>query len=148
MAKHGYGYVPDKTDDRDLLFQSIRPSAAPLPASVDLRHLCSPVRDQGQLGSCTGFAIAVGMREFLLKKLGGTFVKLSPLFIYYEERALENSISEDAGAMPRDGMKVLVKMGCAPEIDDRYRVRSYKKAPSALAVRDAAQYKVASYHRL
>ncbi len=148
MATHGYGYIPDAKDERDFLYQALRPRTAPLPASIDLRHLCSPVRDQGRLGSCTGFAISVGMREFLLKKLGMAFVKLSPLFIYYEERLMENSVNQDSGAQPRDGMKVLVKMGCAPETDDRYSVRRYKKTPSAQAVTDAAGYKVASYHRL
>ena len=148
MATHGYGYIPDTNDERDFLYQALRPRTAPLPASIDLRHLCSPVRDQGQLGSCTGFAIAAGMREFLLKKLGMAFVKLSPLFVYYEERSMENTVNQDSGAQPRDGMKVLVKMGCALENDDRYSVRRYKKAPSATAVEQAAAYKVASYHRL
>ena len=148
MATHAYGYIPDTNDERDFLYQTLRPRMAPLPASVDLRHLCSPVRDQGQLGSCTGFAIAAGMREFLLNKLGMAFLKLSPLFVYYEERLQENTVSQDSGAQPRDGMKVLVKMGCAPENDDRYSVRRFKKAPSAQAVTDAGDYKVASYHRL
>ena len=115
---------------------------------VDLRHFCSPVRDQGQLGSCTGFAIAVGMREFLEIKTTGKFVKLSPLFMYYEERKIENTVSQDAGAQPRDGMKVLAKMGCAPEKDDPYKVTAFTKPPSTKADQDATKYKIAAYHRL
>ncbi len=145
---HSYGYVPDQHDPKDLIYQSVRPSMAPLPANVDLRQLCSPVRDQGNLGSCTGFAIAVGYREFLLKKLGVPFVQLSPLFLYYEERVLEHDVAQDAGAMPRDGFKVLAKIGCAPESDDPYDVAKFTKPPSAKAVKDAAQYKIAAYHRL
>jgi C1A family cysteine protease len=146
--KHFYGYKQDPKDERDFKFMTARPAAAPLPASVDLRHLCSPVRDQGQLGSCTGFAIAVGMREFLEVKLGGKFTPMSPLFLYYEERKLEHSISQDAGANPRDGFKVLAKMGCAPESDDPYNIAVYTKAPAKKAVTDATQFKIASYHRL
>lgn len=144
----GYGYVNDIPDARDFTFQSVRPPLAPLPPSVDLRHLCSPVRDQGQLGSCTGFAIAVGMREFLEKKTSGKFVKMSPLFIYYEERKMENTVTQDAGAQPRDGMKILAKMGCAPETDDPYNIAKFKNPPSAKAVTDAAGFKVAAYHRV
>jgi C1A family cysteine protease len=148
MPKHSYGYLRDAQDARDFTFQTVRPATVALPPMVDLRRLCSPVRDQGQLGSCTGFAIAVGMREFLERKNTGAFVKLSPLFLYYEERKIENTISQDAGAQPRDGMKVLAQMGCAPETDDPYNIKLFTKAPTAKAVKDAAKFKIASYHRL
>jgi len=148
MRKRGYGYVPDSADPRDLQYQSVRPPQVALPALVDLRHLCSPVRDQGQLGSCTGFAIAAGMREFLENKLKGTFVGMSPLFLYYEERELEHTIKEDSGAQPRDGMKVLAKLGCAPEKDDPYNPTVFTKAPGAKALKDATRFKIAAYHRL
>ncbi len=148
MTRHAYGYLPDAADANDFVFQSMRPRGAVLPPNVDLRHLCSPVRDQGDLGACTGFAIAVGMREFLLRKLGVPFTPLSPLFVYYEERVREHSVPEDAGAQPRDGFKVLAKMGCAPESDDPYRPTRFTHAPSKRAVLDAGHYKIAAYHRL
>jgi C1A family cysteine protease len=148
MATHTYGYIPDVQDANDFAFQAMRPAAAPLPAEIDLRHLCSPVRDQGNLGSCTGFAIAVGMREFLFNKLGARFVQLSPLFLYYEERVREKTVNQDAGAMPRDGFKVLAKIGCAPEADWPYDITKFTIAPSKKAVTNAAQFKIASYNRL
>jgi C1A family cysteine protease len=148
MPNHSYGYVPDTKDANDLIYQSVRPMAAPLPPVVDLRHFCSAVRDQGQLGSCTGFAIAVGFREFLLNKLGVPFVPLSPLFLYYEERSREHTIPQDAGAMPRDGFKVLQKLGCATEKDDPYDITKFTQAPSKTALTNAAQFKIAAYHRL
>ncbi len=148
MAKHYYGYVLDEPDERDFAFMATRPMAAPLPPEVDLRHLCSPVRDQGQLGSCTGFAIAAGMREFLLIKLGAPLVSMAPLFVYYEERSMEHTISQDAGAQPRDGFKVLAKKGCSPEVDDPYNISLFTHAPSSQAVMDALKFKIAAYHRL
>ena len=148
MAKYSYGYIPDVQDERDFMFQAVRPAAAPLPLSVDLRHECSPVRDQGQLGSCTGFAIAVGFREFLQIKLGVPLVPLAPLFVYYEERSHEHTVNQDAGAQPRDGMKVLTKIGASPESDDPYNVTIFTKRPSSKAVADAANFKIAAYHRL
>jgi C1A family cysteine protease len=148
MTRHAYGYLPDEEDSRDFVFQSVRPASAPLPPVVDLRQLCSPVRDQGQLGACTGFAIAVGMREFLLRKLGVPFTPLSPLFIYYEERRKEHTVREDAGAQPRDGFRVLAKNGCAPESDDPYLPNAFTHAPSAKTLKDAQHFKIAAYHRL
>jgi C1A family cysteine protease len=148
MPKRGYGYVHDVPDARDFKFQLIRPITAPLPPSVDLRHLCSPVRDQGKLGCCTGFAIATGMREFLEKRTTGKFVKMSPMFVYYEERKMENTVNQDAGAQPRDGMKVLAKMGCSPERDDPYKIADFEDPPSSKAIDDATRFKIASYHRL
>ena len=137
MATHSYGYIPDVQDTNDFSFAAVRPSAAPLPPMVDLRHLTSPVRDQGALGSCTGFAIAVGMREFLLNKLGAPFVQLSALFLYYEERLREGTVGQDAGAQPRDGFKVLQKLGCAREKDWVYDIKKFTRPPSKTALKNA-----------
>ena len=53
-----YGWVPDLPDARDHLYAAPVATMAKLPAKVDLRPHCPPVYDQGQLGSCTGNAIA------------------------------------------------------------------------------------------
>lgn len=66
MSKHIYNVKPDKGDARD--FKFVRPSYTANPDSVDLRSTCSPVRDQGQLGSCIGYGNVTGMREFLENK--------------------------------------------------------------------------------
>lgn len=145
MSQHRYGAIPDKVDVRDYLY---RRTLRELPNSVDLRPLTSPVRDQGDLGSCTGFAISTGMREFIENATKEKYSTLSPLFLYFEERKLEGTISQDAGAEPRDGMKVLTSLGCAPEADDPYDISKFIKAPSSAAVKDALVYTAASYHRL
>src|SRR6266571_127605 len=123
-TRRGLGLIPDPFDPRDLIFEA-QPQhfVGAIPSSVDLRNLCSPVRDQGAQGSCTGFALAAGLREFLEKKAGTPTptVELSPAFVYYEERSREGSIQNcDAGAMIRDGLKVLAQTGVSPEGDDPY----------------------------
>ena len=151
MPYRGLGAIPDKHDPRDLILEAV-PShfIGAIPPAVDLRSLCSPVRDQGQQGSCTGFAIGSGLREFLEIKTGTpkpTQV-VSPAFIYFEERKLEGSVDNcDAGAMIRDGLKVLAKMGVCPETDDPYSDQDCK-APSNKAVSDAKQLTIKSYHRI
>ncbi len=150
-VRHGLGLKPDRYDPRDYILE-----AAPhffvgaIPPSVDLRNLCSPVRDQGQLGSCTGFAMGTGLREFLEIKCGSPspMVELAPMFLYYEERKLEHTIQEDSGAAIRDGLKVLAKIGVCPEVDYPYDPAKFTQAPSSKAVADAKEFKITSYHRI
>ena len=145
--KLGYGWVPDLPDHRDKLFGTVRKVPAKLPRSVDLRPLCSPVEDQGDLGSCTGNALA-GAVEFLERKDKVAFVNVSRLFIYYNERVIEHSVSDDSGAMIRDGIKSLVKQGVCSEAKWPYAVSKFAVKPSAACYKDAADHQVTSYARL
>jgi C1A family cysteine protease len=145
---HTYGMIPSREDSRDRHLYEALPPRLLLPPEVDLRPQCSPVRDQGDLGACTAFAIGVGLREFLENKISEPFVPLSPLDLYYEERVREHSVNQDSGAQPRDGLKVLQKLGICPETDDPYNISEFTKAPSELAFNDAKHYRVVSYHRM
>jgi C1A family cysteine protease len=145
------GAIPDTHDARDFIFES-RPRifVGAIPLAIDLRNLCSPVRDQGQQGSCTGFAMATGFREFLELKTGTPkpLVPLSPAFLYYQERTIEGTANDcNAGAMIRDGMKTLTDIGVCPETDEPYDAQSCA-APSATAVTRAGAFKIAAYHRI
>jgi C1A family cysteine protease len=142
-----YGWVPDRPDQRDKLYAAIAKPPKKLPASVDLRPGCSPVEDQGQLGSCTANAL-VGNLEFLEKKAGQTVTDLSRLFIYYNERAMEGTINEDSGAMIRDGVKSLVKQGVCAEKKWPYVITKFAVKPPASCYREALKHQVLSYHRI
>ncbi|OBI93157.1 hypothetical protein A9X00_14205 [Mycobacterium sp. 1245805.9] len=85
-----------------------------LPPEYDLRPSMPAVYDQGQLGSCTGNAIAAAM-EYERDRQGLSDFIPSRLFIYYNERALEGTVSSDSGAMIRDGIKVVNREGVCPE---------------------------------
>jgi hypothetical protein len=50
-----YPVVKQSHDERDHLFVASM-ELSQLPKSVDLRHLCPPIYDQGQEGSCTANA--------------------------------------------------------------------------------------------
>jgi C1A family cysteine protease len=108
----GYGWRPQLPDARDKLYTA-RPKAA-LPSEFDLRPSMPPVYDQGQLGSCTGNAIA-GAMEYERDRQGLSDFVPARLFIYYNERALEGTVSSDSGAVIRDGIKVVNKDGVCPE---------------------------------
>lgn len=92
---------------------------ASLPSKVDLRRQCPPVYNQGTMGSCTGFAIAKGLGEFILKKQN-RHTELSALYLYYMERKAAHQINEDSGASIASGMRILDNLGCAPEKEHPY----------------------------
>ncbi len=142
-----YGWVPDRPDQRDKLYAAIARPPKKLPPAVDLRPCCSPVEDQGQLGSCTANAL-VGNLEFLVKQAGKPVTDLSRLFIYYNERAMEGTINEDAGAMIRDGVKSLVKLGVCAEKSWPYIIGKFSVKPRASCFKAALKHQVLSYHRI
>ncbi len=145
--KLGYGWVPDLPDHRDMLYGVVRGIPARLPSSVDLRRLCSPVENQGDLGSCTGNALA-GAVEFLEKKDRLPLVNVSRLFIYYNERVIEHGVKEDAGAMLRDGIKTLAKQGVCSEKKWPYVVSRFAVRPTRSCYAEAADHQVTAYARL
>ncbi|HUP10177.1 MAG TPA: C1 family peptidase [Caldimonas sp.] len=145
--KQGYGWVPDLPDHRDMLYGAVRKLPAKLPASVDLRPGCSPVEDQGDLGSCTGNALA-GAMEFLEKKDGMTLVNVSRLFIYYNERVIEHTVNSDSGAMIRDGIKALVKQGACSEKKWPYVISKFTAKPSPTCYKEALNHQVIAYARI
>ena len=142
-----YGWLPDLPDHRDLMYSAIAPKISRLPDQVDLRSTCSPVENQGSLGSCTANALA-GALEFLELQKAAIFVDLSRLFIYYNERVIEGTVKEDSGAFLRDGIKSLAKQGVCPEAEWPYQISSFKKKPTAKCYKDAKKHQITSYHRI
>lgn len=142
-----YGWLPDLPDHRDYLYGLRHAPAKALPRSVDLRRFCSPVEDQGQLGSCTANALA-GALEFLEGKDQIAFIDLSRLFIYYNERVVEHTVKTDSGAMLRDGIKVLASDGVCPEKSWPYIISRFSIKPSAACYSQAKMHKITAYERL
>jgi C1A family cysteine protease len=147
-ATRWYGWIPDLPDHRDKMFAAPPAAAAPLPSSVDMRSGCPPVYDQGALGSCTANAIG-GALEFdqMKQTLADVFVP-SRLFIYYNERVIEGTVDEDAGAMLRDGMKSVAKQGAPHEKLWPYSIAKFRQKPSAASYSDAARHVAILYQRL
>jgi C1A family cysteine protease len=145
--KPGYGWLPDLPDQRDLLYGAVRPVPAVLPPAMDLRSGCSAVEDQGQLGSCTANALA-GALEFLEKKDQDKPLDLSRLFIYYNERVLENTVASDSGAMLRDGIKSLKNLGVCAEKKWPYLIGKFAVKPSAACYREGLQHRITTYQRI
>jgi len=141
-----YGWIPDRPDHRDYLYSAIAPRIK-LPTKIDLRTECSDIENQGQLGSCTANALA-GHLQFLEKISGQPYADVSRLFIYYNERAAEGTVSYDSGAMIRDGIKVLAQFGVCPETSWPYDISQFTRKPSVTCYKQALKHRITSYHRL
>ena len=113
--QHVLGWSRDLPDHRDYLYATPHDVLSSLPSSVDLRNTMPPVYDQGQIGSCTANAIAGAIQWDRMKmKQTPDFVP-SRLFIYWNERSVERTVPLDAGAMIRDGIKVVATKGVPDE---------------------------------
>jgi C1A family cysteine protease len=138
---------PDIPDDRDYLFKSSL-SEDQVSGKRNLINLMPPTYYQGYLGSCTGFGIAKGLREFLSIRDWSEHVPMSALWFYWQERNLEGTVDQDAGAYIRDGMKVLANLGCVPESEYPYYVDRFRDTPPDSLLESAAKYKIYEYHRI
>jgi len=140
-----YGWLPDLPDARDWVFAARPPRR--LPARADLRGGCSPVEDQGKLGSCTAQALA-GALEYLERRDRGVYDDRSRLFIYYNERVIIHTVREDSGAMLRDGIKALVRQGACGEDLWPYDPARFAARPPAACYRDGLGHQVTEYRRI
>lgn len=145
---HGLGWLPDLPDQRDIIFDGRAVlGVARIPDSTDLRTKCPAIYNQGALGSCTANALAAAF-DFDRKHEGHPFMDPSRLFIYWNERSLEGTITSDAGARIRDGVKVLRSIGTPPETVWPYIVSRFRDKPSSAAFKDAHANEALTYQRI
>ncbi len=142
-----YGWIPDLPDQRDIPYIRLAVAIPKLPYSVDLRINCSPIGNQGKLGSCTAFAL-VGNLEFLKKKILKKIIDFSELFLYYNERVVQHTQKVDSGASLRDGIKTLVKAGDCLESFWPYQINKFTVKPPQKAYENGLNYQILQYFRL
>lgn len=117
IAQKKLGFSPDisktikafrsfKQEEKTFSFFPIRPN-------IDLRQNCTPIENQGHLGSCTANA-AAGVVEYFENRAFNRYIDGSRLFIYKTTRNLMG-VTGDTGAWLRTTMGALVLCGCAPE---------------------------------
>ena len=144
-----YGWLVDTPDHRDHVYAASPANIARLPPKVDLRPGCpATIYNQGQLGSCTGNAIAAAIEFGRIKQELKPAFTPSRLFIYYNERVMEGTVASDSGAQIRDGIKVVAKLGDCPETEWPYNIAKFATKPSAKSYQDARAYKAVLYQRV
>jgi len=148
LNQQWYGWSPDLPDHRDLMYAASAAVVKKLPVKTDLRKACPSIYDQGQLGSCTANAIGGAFEFGLLKQNKKSDFMPSRLFIYYNERVMENTVKTDSGAQIRDGIKSVNKQGVCPEKMLPYLVGKFAVTPSPACYKEALKHQVLSYHRV
>jgi C1A family cysteine protease len=140
------GWHPSIPDHRDAFYEP--PLMASLPSSVDLRPQMPPVFDQGNIGSCTAQALAGLLQYDEIKQNKSIKSTPSRLFIYYNERVLQNTASSDSGASMRVGIQSIVQWGFCDESLWTYDTTKYKTKPPTNAYSAALPERVSHYSRL
>lgn len=151
--------VQDSSDHRDWIVEASHPSTTAstpdLPLFIDYSDETPEVEDQGDYGSCVGWAIVRGLREWMIYKRTGKRVKLSVRFLWMAAKETDhfeiNSFVANAGTSLKTGFQVLKKYG-VPE--DHYY--PYEKElitfTSLNQKRDffynAAKYRIFNYYQL
>ncbi|MFE2997189.1 C1 family peptidase [Nocardia sp. NPDC059246] len=144
----GLGWIPDLPDQRDHLYAAPAATIAQLPPSVDLTSKFAAVYDQGKLGSCTGNGIAGALQFDAMKEQLADESVPSRLFIYYNERVMEGTVGQDAGAMIRDGIKSVATVGACPESEWPYDISEFATEPPKKCFTDAAEHRAIQYSRV
>jgi C1A family cysteine protease len=139
------GYLPDPPDPRDWISDRLIPRGLQLPLSADLRAGCSPVEDQGKLGSCTAQA-GVGALEYFDFRKDGKASDLSRLALYYWTRTGMGTEKEDSGATIRDTLKQMSQGVCLEALFP-YDVERFQEAPPAEADADRPNHRALEFYR-
>lgn len=112
-----------------------------------MRHVYTYTFDQGELGSCTANAAAAAV-GFERNKQDLEGYRASRLFIYYNERVLEDTVDYDSGAQIRDAINVLYKQGACREYMWEYNISEYKNQPTENCYNNALNFKIKEYLKL
>jgi len=151
-------YRRDPRDDRDFKFTSSAPLLeSDLPERVDYGPEMTPVKDQGRLGSCVGFAVAA-MKEYQEKKEHEEEIAKGKrgrkkVYDYSEAWVYWNSKKIDAwpgqeGTSIRYAMKVLNRIGVPTEKGWPYKDVGDVGEPKAWADMVARWALIDSYWRV
>ena len=116
--------VPSRGTERDWKYEDALAAralgaVAALPASVDLRQSWWIIGDQGQTGSCVGWASAEGVMRYHMVKTNrlGKNVMLSPRFVWMASKETDEltqrpeSFIEEAGTTLKAAMDICRKYG-------------------------------------
>ena len=167
----GLGWLPDIPDFRDYTIETdlvaekklalsqtdpikdmlskigvAKPPKGALKATMNLTAWCSPIENQGNLGSCTAHA-AVGLLEYYERRAFGKHLDGSRRFLYKVTRNLLGWVG-DTGAYIRSTMGAMVLLGVPPEKYWPYIVPEFDVEPSSFVYSLGQNFQAVSYYRL
>lgn len=159
MCSFGLGWLREPPDHRDYIIDEhpdtkkffapddavFTARARELPESADIRRYCSPIENQGALGSCTAQAV-IGCAEFLHNRYRRPVVDGSRLFLYKVTRNVLGWTG-DTGAYIRTTMHALGAFGAPPERYWPHNIADFDVEPTPFAYSYARAYRGLCYYR-
>ena len=121
------GYIAAGDDQSVATLQQV--ASLKLPPHIDLRPMCSPIENQGGVGSCTANAV-VGALEYHQIRHGQKLTNLSRLFVYYNARRLSDREQVDTGTSMPHVMASVLAFGACPEQLWPYDEARWSQRPS------------------
>jgi hypothetical protein len=138
VGKYRLNVVPSRPDPRDFVAEASRRRKRP-PSGRNAVQ--TPIINQGEEGDCTGESLATVLNQFAPFPVSGQF-------IYWNERVIEGTTDEDAGAQPRDGLKSILHTGYCSEAAFPTVAGDFRHRPPQAAYEEAKAHRIASYARL
>lgn len=135
--------VYDKAEVFEALADNIK---NPLPERVSLLKYAPSRKNQGQQGSCVGWASGYAARTILFAKQSGqnpNKVRFSPSYVY-NQIALKNC----QGAYMNNAMNLLLKKGALPYSEFAYTEHSCDQKPSSSQQNEARKFVTKGFNRL
>ena len=103
-----------------------------IPVTIDLRNKFLEVYDQGKIGSCTANSLCSIFEYDSINNFKG-----SRLFLYYNERLINEETNIDEGASISDGIYCLKKYGICSENEWPYNITNLFIKPNKLCYENA-----------
>mmetsp|Transcript_93818 Transcript_93818/g.262489 ORF Transcript_93818/g.262489 Transcript_93818/m.262489 type:complete len:289 (+) Transcript_93818:78-944(+) len=143
-----FGWKPDLPDHRDRVLSLPQETTERCPPKCDLRPKeCFPIYDQGNLGSCTANAICAAFHFDQIRQNVKDWVPCR-LFVYYNERCMENTVDTDSGASLRDGITSCNKLGVCSEKLWPYIEEKFTEKPPSECFQTALKTRATEYARV
>ncbi len=119
-----------------------------LPSQVDLSPSFPVPGNQGDQGSCVGWASAYALKTYQEKiemqwPLNSDATVFSPAFVYNQING-----GQDGGSFLVDALQLIVDKGAATLQTMPYDPHDYRSQPNSVALSEAAQYKALSFNRI
>ena len=146
IKRYYLGTHKSPRDERDYLLRGFFLKEIALPSKFSLVSKMTPVKNQGAEGSCIGFAMVVGVKEYqeTTGKDAQPGIELSPRFLYEEAKKISG---HKEGTTLKAAMQVASKLGVCEYYYWPYSP-NFVGEPQGGAYKNALQYKIKTYARV
>jgi C1A family cysteine protease len=123
-----------------------------IPSKVDYSRQTAPPGNQGNTGSCVGWASAYGLRRWMYKKTTGRRMDFSVRFVWMGAKEYDpfdlNVPFDESGTRIRDAFKLMRNFGACPDRFWRFASPLPRVNQEDVIKQQALRYRIGSYHRL